>query len=800
MPSTIHVTWPAMDTARLARKAELHVRRHFTRHMSKLMLFHDREHTLSVTRTALLIGRNAGLSKEELTAVEVAALFHDTGYAHAYEGHEAISAKLAGEFLLQQGAPLAFMARVNGLIMATRIGAKPTTAGQRVLRDADSAKAGQADFDIRSELLRLELEHAKRRKLDKRKWSEENLRYLESHRFHTAFARERYGPQKAINLQRLRVRLHLPGSKLRLPTTLSDPRQDRDLSWLSFNDRVLQEAKDDRVPLLERIKFLAIYSSNLDEFYRVRVASLQSLIKLGKWDRGALQVTPGKLVEQINRKALAQQQQFGTLYRGKLLPALAAKGIRIVDEKAFDARQRAAALDHFRAHVSPLLVTATVRRGNAPFIEDRKLYLACRLQQKGGRKEKLVLVNVPSDTVGRFLLLPSTKGRTDIALLDDVMRAGLPDFFKGFKLTACHSVKLSRDADLYLDEEFAGTVADKVRRSLRKRQTGVPARFLYDSAMPRTMMRALRDLLELKKQELVPGGRYHHFSDMMKLPVKGHPELRDKPLRPLPHPRFNPDRDPFGTLRSGDVMLHFPYHDFDHVVRLVCKAAKDPLVKRISITLYRVAEGSRICEALVEAVGRGKEVLVFMEVQARFDERSNLFWGEALEKAGARVLYSYENLKVHCKLLLIERMEGRRRRRYAYLGTGNFNERTSALYTDIGLLTADTALTAEVSEVFAHLVDRRHNPAIEQLLVAPLTLRGGMERLVDAEIANALSGKPAEMLLKMNSLEDPELIDKLYDASRAGVRIRLIVRGICCLIPGVKGSSSNVEAISIVDR
>jgi polyphosphate kinase len=532
----------------------------------------------------------------------------------------------------------------------------------------------------------------------------------------------------------------------------------------------------------------------------VRVAALQSLIKLGKWDRGALQVTPGKLVEQINRKALAQQQQFGTLYRGKLLPALAAKGIRIIDERAFDARQRAAALDHFKGHIAPLLVTATVRRGNAPFIEDRKLYMACRLKQKGHRREKLVLVNVPSDAVGRFLLLPSGKGRTDVAFIDDVMRAGLPEFFKGYRLTACHSVKLSRDADLYLDEEFAGTVADKVKRSLRKRQTGVPARFLYDSAMPRSLMRALRDLLGLKKQELVPGGRYHHFSDMMKLPVTGHPELRDKPLKPLAHPRFNPDRDPFATLRAGDVMLHFPYHDFDHVVRLVRKAAKDPRVKRICMTLYRVAEGSQICEALVEAAGRGKEVLVFMEVQARFDERSNLFWGEALEKAGARVLYSYENLKVHCKLLLIERLDGQRERRYAYLGTGNFNERTSRIYADIGLITADPVIADEVAEVFTHLTNRRHKPVLKNLLMAPIGLRSGMERLVDAEIANALSGKHAEIFLKLNSLEDPALIDKLYDASRAGVKVRLIVRGICCLIPGVKGSSANIEAISIVDR
>ncbi|MBL8002647.1 MAG: polyphosphate kinase 1 [Flavobacteriales bacterium] len=789
-----------MDMALLVEKAELHVRRHFARHIGRHLLFHDLEHTLTVTRTAVTIGRASGLSAGELAAVELAALFHDTGYAIKHKGHEAESVRIATAFLRANNAPDTLVRRVAQLIMATELKARPRTRAERVLRDADSAKAGQADFDHRSELLRRELEAVTGKVQEKRAWARENLNYLEHHRFHTAFARDRFGAQKTINLERLRERTALPKERLRSPKTPVYPYVDRDLSWLSFNDRVLQEAKDDRVPLLERIKFLAIYSSNLDEFYRVRVAALQSLVKLGKLDRGALQVTPAKRVERINRRALAQQQQFGKLYRGKLLPALARHGIRILDEQRLDARQREAALVHFRERVRPLLVTAAVREGNAPFIEDRKLYLACRLREKDRGREKLVLVNVPSEEVGRFLLLPSPAGRTDILFLEDAMRLGLPELFTGYKLTACHAIKLSRDADLYLDEEFAGSMAEKVRRSLRKRQTGVPARFLYDSAMPRSMMRGLRELLGLKKQELVPGGRYHHFSDMMKLPVKGHVDLRDKPLRALPHPVLDPARDPFGTIRRQDVMLHFPYHDFDLLVRLVERAARDPQVRRIAFTLYRVAEGSRICEALVEAAKRGKEVFVFVEVQARFDERSNLFWGEALERAGARVVYSYEHLKVHCKLFLIERKEGRAMRRYAYLGTGNFNERTSRIYTDTGLLTAEPRLTEEVAEVFAHLRDRKHRPAVRQLLLAPTGLRSGMEDLVDREIAHALQGRPASIMLKLNSLEDQGLIAKLYDASRAGVKVRLIVRGICCLQAGVPGVSANIEAISIVDR
>jgi|LakMenEpi03Aug12_release.lakeMendotaPanAssembly.Ray.scaffolds.fasta_scaffold04669_14 polyphosphate kinase len=789
-----------MDNPNLLKQARLEVRRHFSRHIPPSLHFHDLQHTLSVTRDALAIGRASGLAPADLLAVELAALFHDTGYAFKHKGHEAESQKIAAAFLHAQGAPALLIKKVVALINATRVDVRPRTLLQQVLCDADSSKAGQADFEARSELLRMELEATAGIKLEKHVWGRENLRYLEAHRFHTPYAQKRYGAQKSINLERLRKRLSGPARKLRSPTAFRDPLMDRDLSWLSFNDRVLQEATDERVPLLERIKFLAIYSSNLDEFYRVRVASLLSLMKLGKWDRTALQVPPGKRVERINHKALAQQRRFGALYREQLLPALAAKGVRIHNEQSLTAAQRDFVKAYAREHISPLLVTATVRPGNAPFIEDRKLYMVCRLKQKGRKKQKLVLVNVPSSELGRFLVLPAEKGRTDILFLDDAMRIGLPAFFSGFKLTGCHSVKLSRDAELYLDEEFAETMADKVRRSLRKRLTGVPARFLFDGAMPPSMLKPVRDLLGLKKTDLVPGGRYHHLSDLMKLPVSGRPELRDKPLKPLTHPVFSPSRDPFGTLRRQDVLMHFPYHDFGTVVQFVQKAARDAHVKRIAITLYRVAEGSKICEALIEAVGRGKEVLVFVEVQARFDERSNLFWGEALQKAGARVIYSYENLKVHCKLLLVERREGRALRRYAYLGTGNFNERTSRTYTDMGLLTAHEGITREVAQVFEHLKDQRHKPTLHHLMMAPLDLRSGLEHHIDKEIAHALSGKPASILLKLNSLEDRGLIAKLYNASRAGVDVRLIIRGICCLVTGVKGSSTNIQAISIIDR
>lgn len=789
-----------MITEAQLERCRLHVRKWFAGHMPRTLLFHDLEHTLSVTRTAKALGSELKLSAADLAVLEVAALFHDTGYAHAHRGHERQGVKLALQFLERSGVGKRDRERVSGLILSTRFGSTPRSLLQRVLRDADSAKAGQVDFIEKSELLKKELELVLRRKISDRAWLAENTSYLTQHRFHTKVAQARFGRQKALNLRVLQERARTPKGAHAWPHAVEERFFDRDLSWLSFNDRVLQEATDRSVPLLERLKFLAIYSSNLDEFYRVRVASLRSLANLKRADRAALEVTPEKKVERINRKALAQQERFGILYREELLPALARKGIHFRTAEQLSARQAAFVRGHFKLRVAPLLNSATVRTGNAPFIEDRKLYFVCRLKPSGSTKARIVVVNIPSDEVGRFIVLPGSGARTELMYLDDAMRMCLGDLFTGHKLLDCHAIKLSRDAELYIDEEYVGNVKDKVRKSLRKRSTGVPSRFLYDRDMPKPTLDALRDLLGLSKQDVVAGGRYHNFSDLMKLPLKGHAELRDRRLKPIPHNATGDGTSTFGALQRGDVLWHFPYHDFGNVVRWLQQAAQDRRVRHISITLYRVADGSEICAALLEALRRGKKVTVFVEVQARFDERSNLYWGETLEQAGAHVLYSYENLKVHCKLCLIERSEGGRTMRYAYLGTGNFNERTSQVYTDMALLTARPAITREVADVFQHLADRRYRPRLAHLLMAPLTLRGRLEAAIDKEIENARLGHDASILLKLNSLEDRAMIRKLYDASNAGVRVRLIIRGICCLVPQLEGLSSNIEAISIVDR
>lgn len=779
-------------------KARLHVRRHFSRKIPEWMRFHDLEHTLSVVRTAMEIGRASGLAAKHLRLLELAALFHDTGYASAYKGHEEASARSAAAYLLRHGMHKASVVKVSALILATRMGQKPVGLLQRVLRDADSAKAGQSDFFEKSERLRLELEHTKGKRIGPAAWRLENRSYLEAHRFHTAYARRRFGKQKRINMDLLDQAID--GPRLRSRTSvpaLPEPFMDRDVSWLSFNARVLQEAEDPQVPLLERLKFVAIHSSNLDEFYRVRVAQLRSLRKLGKWNRSALDVPPEKRLAKINQEALRQQDRLGKLYRNTLIPALRAQDIRFRRERQLSRLQKDFVLLLFKERIAPLLQTVTMRRSSISIIEDRRIYLVFALSQKG--KHRSAIMNVPTAELGRFITLPSTKGRIDLMYLEDALRLGATSYFMGWTIKDSHAIKLSRDAELYLEDEFAEHVVDKVRRSLRKRRTGMTARFLYDGAMPATMLGHLRRSLDVKKGEMLKGGRYHNLSDLARLPIPGRADLRETPLHPLPHPALI-GKDPFALIRSGDILLHFPYHDFDTVVKLVQRAVNDANVRRIAITLYRVAARSLICQALVEAARKGKRVEVLMEVQARFDEDNNLYWGEALEKAGARVIYGLDGYKVHGKLCLMERQEGKLLARYAYLGTGNFNESTARLYADMGLLTARKAMTREVAQVLDNLMTAKLPGATKLLRLAPHALRGELERAIDQEIAQALLGKPASILLKLNSIEDKTLIRKLYDADRAGVEVRLIVRGICCLVTEVPGHSENIKAISIVDR
>jgi polyphosphate kinase len=586
----------------------------------------------------------------------------------------------------------------------------------------------------------------------------------------------------------------------------SYPLFNRELSWLSFNHRVLQEAMDPSVPLFNRLDFLAIYSLNLDEFFRVRVASLRSLLRLKARSRKELDFEPEWLLRAIHATVVAQQTLFGATFRVRVLPELEAHGIFLQEDAGDDPLTRAFLRRYFHEHIEARVRPLRLDPGaHPPFLKDRHVYLVAELWQGSGSGAVLGspeygLVEVPSPELPRFVVLPSPAGEQHVMFLDDVLRHSLPALFPGYEIGAAHAVKLSRDAELYLEDEFADSVVEAVRRSVKKRETGLPCRFLYDLSAPPAMVEHVGSCLRLEADDLVQGGRYHNLHDLFAFPRFPDLALSEEPLPPLPCPALDTAPVLFDAIAERDHLLHFPFHAYHPVIRFLEEAADDPAVEEIWITLYRVARDSQVVSALIRAAEQGRRVHAFVEVKARFDEEANLEWAGRMEAAGVRTIYSMPDLKVHAKLLLVVRREESRRRRYAYLATGNFNEKSARVYADHGLFTADERLTNDVRQVFRYLRGKLAEPRCEQLLVAPFTLRDRLSRLVGREIAAARAGEPASITLKMNSLEDPGMIARLYEASREGVDVRLIVRGICCLVPGVAGVSERIRARSIVDR
>ena len=575
----------------------------------------------------------------------------------------------------------------------------------------------------------------------------------------------------------------------------------RDTSWLSFNHRVLQEAKDKTVPLYERIKFLAIYSSNLDEFFRVRVASLRNLKQLKKQTRKEIEIKPKKELKEIKKIVQKQQNEFGRIYRNQILAELAEEGIILISdiEEETNEEQQEFVRAHFQEHVAPLLkIDYLFEDQEAPFLVNKGLYFLFSLHDE----EQVGCVNIPTDEVDRFITLPRQGDRYHIAFVDDVMRFCLPSHLQK-NIDQVYAVKVSRDAEMYIDDEyeFPDELVNKIKSALDERNLGAPTRFLYDNSMPKSLLKRIKEIFNLDPADLTPGARYHNFNDFFGFPdPTGNAALHDTPMPPLPHTLLENAYSIIDLLQERDVMLHFPYQRYDYVPRFIRQAAEDPLVEEIKITLYRVAAKSAVVEALLFALQNGKKVTAFIEAKARFDEASNLYWGEELKKAGALVMYSIPGIKVHTKLLVISRKEEEALRYYTYLGTGNFNEKTAKLYCDHALLTADQRLGKEVEQIFDILERKIIIPKTKHLFVSPFSTRNKFASRIDKEIRNAKAGLPAYMILKMNSLEDPGMIEKLYEASQAGVRIQLIVRGICCLVPGVPDLSENIEVISIVDR
>ena len=599
------------------------------------------------------------------------------------------------------------------------------------------------------------------------------------------------------------------------PTLSPSKYMDRDISWLSFNLRVLQEAADESLPLYERIKFLAIYSSNLEEFFKVRVASLQSIIKLGKQkpiDPNAEQLL-GRIYAEVER----QQETFGEIFRNQLLPELATHGIHIIQGSPELEVHKAHVQQLFEEEIQAYLHPELLRRNKIRhFLREGDLYLVVKIRNRPQNHEFLTpqevwalsrkkrvryaLIHIPTHYFPRFVELPSVNGEHYFMFLDDVIRENLPYIFHGYEVLCSHSVKLNRNADLLIEDEFQGNLVDKIRESLKKRQIGVPARFLYDQAMPKSMLTYLKETFGLRKRELFKGGHYHSFRDLFRLPNPLAPKLEREPTPPLPHPGLDEYSNVFEAMQTQDWLLHFPYQSYGYVLRFFNQAADDPDVKEIHTTQYRVASNSAIVRALIRAAQKGKKVSVFVEIKARFDEANNLHSAREMERAGVEIRYSLPGLKVHAKIALALREEEGAMRGYAFLSTGNFNEKTARIYADHGLLTADPALTGELRQVIQHLHQPDFKPSFQKLLVAQFNMRDTFEALIDQEIANHNAGKSARILIKINNLEDKRMIKKLYEASQGGVQVDLLIRGICRLRPGLPDLSENIRVIRIVDQ
>ena len=579
---------------------------------------------------------------------------------------------------------------------------------------------------------------------------------------------------------------------------------NRDLSWLSFNYRVLQEAKDVSMPLFERIKFLAIFSSNLDEFFRVRVANHQNVVRVGKKTKKELGYEPKDLLRDIKQIVNKHLEEFSHIFEKQIVPELARNKINMRRRLDLTPEQQLFIEDYFRSYLLPyvqpvLLVKDKVR----PFLVNGEIYLAIRLRPKNRlATEEYAILKIPSDHLSRFIVLPPAKeGEHDFIMLDDIVRHSVTWFFPGYSIVDAYSIKLTRDAELYIDDEFSGDLIQKIKTSLNKRSVGPASRFVYDRTMPDKMVDFMTEMFGIDRKEILPEGRYHNNADFFKFPDFDIKHLKNPPLPPLPYSDLEKTPDFFQKMAVEDHLLYYPYHSYKSVVRFFEEAAEDPDVTHIKIVQYRVAKKSKVMNALIEAAQAGKQVFVFIEAKARFDEEANLIWGEALVQAGVHVRYSMPGIKVHAKIAQVRRLENGKPILYTYLSSGNFHEDTAKIYSDFGLFTSDKKMCEEVSRIFRYLeTQEKPKEIFKHLLVGQFNLRERLIAAIDNEIAFAKAGKKASIFLKMNSLEDEEMIDKLYEASGKGVKIQIVVRGICCLVPGIKKMSENIKIISIVDR
>jgi len=584
----------------------------------------------------------------------------------------------------------------------------------------------------------------------------------------------------------------------------SDAFVNRELSWLEFNRRVLEEAQDPSVPLLERVKFLAIFSSNLDEFFMVRVAALKRRIHAGDHTPGPDGLTPAETTRAVAARVRELVDAQHHCFLGEIQPLLTAEGILLLRPKEMSDEQEHFLEEYFRRTLLPVLTPLAVDPGHPfPYLGNRSPCLVVSIRPSTPSAlpaSSLSVIHLPSQVLPRFVALPDAAGKHVFMLLEDVIRQHLPSIYNGYDVLSSHTIRVTRDADLHARGGPEDLLAS-IEEGVRERRLATAVRLQYDADLPSDVLATLLDELELSPEDLYEGEVFTAFSDLFQLyTALDLPRLKDRPMPPQPVPAFESAFDIWTAIRAGDVLVHHPYHAFDAVTRFVREAAVDPKVLAIKMTLYRVSPASPIAHALRTAVENGKEVTVLVELQARFDEEANIRWARTLEEVGAHVVYGRAGLKTHCKACLVVRQEPDGLRRYCHLATGNYNVGTGGVYGDLGLFTCRDSFGEDLTALFNLLTGYTRPRGFHHLLLAPTDLREGLAQRIRREAAHARAGRPARIIAKMNGLVDRRLIEELYRASEAGVRIDLIVRGMCCLRPGVPGLSSRIRVISIVDR
>jgi polyphosphate kinase len=583
----------------------------------------------------------------------------------------------------------------------------------------------------------------------------------------------------------------------------------RDVSWLSFNARVLQEANDPTVPLKERIRFLGIFSNNLDEFFRVRVATLKRMLELSEKKKKLnmhLEEDPQDILDQIQTVVLQQQNEFNRIWED-ILKELKKEKIVLVDENHLTREQKIFVTKYFdeevRSNIIPLMIESLPQ---LPYLRDKSIYLGVVMRKKhSAYEQKYALIEVPAKAVGRFIQLPSKTNMKQIILLEDVIRFNLPHIFSYFDYHSfdAHIFKVTKDAEIDIDNDVSTTFVEKIEKGVKNRRKGKPVRFVYDKEMDAGLLEYLIRRLSLnRKSNLIPGGRIHNFRHFMDFPDVFNTKSTRRAS--FTHPSLQRSVRVTDVIVKQDVMLHFPYHSFNTVTDLLREAAIDPDVRSIKITAYRLASNSKVINALINAARNGKEVVVMLELKARFDEEANLEWRKALEEEGVKVLLGVDKMKVHAKLCIIKKRQGNKTIQYGFVSTGNLNEKTSAVYSDHCLLTANRNIMADINRIFSAIENWKTGMQqlrmCKTLMVCPVSMRRSLIALINREIKHARAGKEALIILKVNSLSDATLILKLNEAAKAGVEIRMIVRSIFCAVTHPKKTKGKVSAISIVDE